>query len=46
MTAENMAKNVITSIDTTLTNFKPRKSFELIKIEELPRKAARHKLTY
>lgn len=46
MTADNMGRNVIEAIDTTLTNFKPRKKFELIKIEELPRKAARHKLVY
>jgi hypothetical protein len=46
MTADNMGRNVIEAIDTTLTNFKPRKKFELIKVEELPRKAARHKLVY
>jgi hypothetical protein len=46
MTADNMGRNVIEAIDTTLTNFKPRKKFELIKIEDLPRKAARHKLVY
>ena len=46
MTADNMGRNVIEAIDTTISNFKPRKKFELIKIEELPRKAARHKLVY
>lgn len=46
MTADNMGRNVIEAIDTTLTNFKPRKKFELIKVEDLPRKAARHKLVY
>ena len=46
MTSDNMGKNVIEAIDTTLTNFKPRKKFELIKIEDLPRKAIKHKLVY
>lgn len=46
MTADNMGSNVIEAIDTTLANFKPRKKFELIKVEELPRKAVRHKLVY
>lgn len=46
MTANNMARNVIKAIDTTLTEFKPRKNFELLKVETLPRKAIRHKLVY
>lgn len=46
MTADNMGRNVIEAIDTTITNFKPRKKFELVKVEDLPRKASRHKLVY
>ncbi len=46
MTSDNMARNVITAIDDTVNNFKPRKSFELIKVEDLKRKAVRHKLVY
>ena len=46
MTDANMCRNVIEGIDQTLAEFKPRKSFEFLKIEELPRKALRHKLTY
>jgi hypothetical protein len=37
---------VITSIDTTLDKFKPRKSFELIKIESLKKKTIKHTLVY
>jgi len=41
-----MSKNVIDTIDTTLATWKPRKSFELLKIEKLPRKKLVHPLVY
>jgi hypothetical protein len=46
MTAENMSRNVITTIDDTFANFKPKEKFTFSKVEDLPRKAARHKLVY
>jgi glycosyltransferase involved in cell wall biosynthesis len=44
MTADNMAKNVIATVDETLATWKPRKRFELIKSEKSPIKKAEHKL--
>jgi len=46
MSAKNMCKNVIDSIDETFETWKPKKSFELIKVEKLPRKALLHPLVY
>jgi glycosyltransferase involved in cell wall biosynthesis len=46
MSAEKMCENVVECIDNTLETFTPRKSFELIKINKLPRKKIVHKLTY
>jgi len=46
MSARMMCENVVDSIDTTLNKFKPRKSFELIKIEKLQRKSIKHPLVY
>jgi glycosyltransferase involved in cell wall biosynthesis len=46
MSAANMSKNVIDAIDETLEKFKPRKDFELIKIEKLERKSIKHPLVY
>jgi glycosyltransferase involved in cell wall biosynthesis len=46
MTAENMAKNMADCINETLANFKPRKPYTFIKVEELPKKKLRHKLVY
>lgn len=46
MSAKHMCDNVISTIEETLTNFKPKKNFELIKIEKLPRKKIVHKLMY
>ena len=46
MTAKHMCDNVISTIDDTIKDFKPRKSFEFIKIEKLPRKKIIHPLTY
>ena len=46
MSAEKMCENVVECIDNTLETFTPRKSFELIKINKLPRQKIVHKLTY
>ena len=46
MTSENMCYNVISCIDETLETFKPRAKFEFIKVQDLPRRAVRHKLVY
>lgn len=46
MTADNMAKNVILSIDKTFDKFQPRKNFELVKIQKQQRKKLLHKLVY
>jgi len=46
MSARWMCKNIIKYIDQTLENWKPRKSFELIKIKKYPSKKLRHKLVY
>ena len=46
MSAENMCYNVIECLEKTFDKFKPRKSFEFIKINKLPRKKIVHKLTY
>ena len=44
MSAENMSKNVISTIDETFSKWKPRKRFELIKSEKVEIKKAQHKL--
>jgi glycosyltransferase involved in cell wall biosynthesis len=46
MTSANMCKNVISTVEDTLETFKPRKRFELLKIEDKKRRALRHKLIY
>ena len=46
MSSKNMAKNVISSIETTFSTWKPKEEFEFIKIEKLPRKKIAHQLTY
>ena len=46
MSARKMSDNIIDCIEETFEKFKPRKSFELIKIEKLPRKKITHKLIY
>lgn len=46
MSARWMSKNVIDNIEQTLKNWKPRTTFELMKVEELPRKKVPHTLTY
>jgi hypothetical protein len=46
MTATHMCQNVSECLDNTFDKFVPRKSFELIKTDKLPRKKIVHKLTY
>jgi hypothetical protein len=44
--ARMMNNNMIKYIDQTLNDFKPRKKFEFIKIENIKPKQLRHKLVY
>jgi hypothetical protein len=44
MSANNMSKNIINTVEETLSTWKPRKRFELIKTEKLPIKKVQHKL--
>lgn len=46
MSSSNMCENVLNCIEETFEKFKPRKQFELIKVEDLPRKKIAHKLIY
>ena len=46
MTAKHMCDNVISTIEETISSFKPKKNFELIKTQKLPRKKIVHKLMY
>ena len=46
MSAEHMCDNVISTIEETLNNFKPRTKFELIKTQKLERKKIPHPLVY
>ena len=46
MSARWMCKNVIDTIEETLTKWKPRANYEFIKIDKLPKKKIVHKLTY
>jgi glycosyltransferase involved in cell wall biosynthesis len=46
MSSTNMSKNVISSIEKTFSEWKPKEDFEFIKIEKLPRKKITHKLVY
>jgi glycosyltransferase involved in cell wall biosynthesis len=46
MSAKHMCDNVVSTIDDTLSTFKPRKQFEFIKAEKLPRKKLVHPLVY
>jgi glycosyltransferase involved in cell wall biosynthesis len=45
MSATNMGKKVIYSIEKGFQNFKPRKNYDLLKIEERPLQTVSHKLT-
>jgi glycosyltransferase involved in cell wall biosynthesis len=46
MSAVNMCKNVVSTIDDTINNFKPRSNFELLKTEKLKRNKIVHPLVY
>jgi hypothetical protein len=46
MSAKHMCDNIVDVIDETITKFKPRKNFELIKIKELPKNKIVHPLVY
>ena len=46
MSAKHMCQNIIDGIEDTFKNWKPRKSFELIKTKPLQRKALLHPLVY
>ncbi len=46
MSARMMCENVVSTINETFEKFKPRNTFELIKIEKLPRKKIVHPLVY
>lgn len=45
MSSTAMSNNVIDSIEDVIKNFTPRKRFDLIKVEALPRVTATHKVT-
>jgi glycosyltransferase involved in cell wall biosynthesis len=46
MSARQMCINVINSIDTTFAKFKPRSRFDVIKVQDKPKKYIKHKLIY
>ena len=46
MSARWMSKNVISTVEDTLANWKPKPKHELIKIKKLPKKKIVHPLTY
>lgn len=46
MSAKHMCDNAISSIEETFATFKPRKKFELLKIEKLPKNKIVHPLVY
>jgi glycosyltransferase involved in cell wall biosynthesis len=46
MSARMMSKNIIDGLEETINKWKPRKRFELIKIQPLKRKAIPHPLVY
>lgn len=46
MSAKHMCDNVVETISETISTFKPRKRFELIKTEKLAKKKIVHPLTY
>jgi hypothetical protein len=46
MSAKHMCDNVIWTINESITTFKPRKKFELIKAEKLAKKKIVHPLVY
>lgn len=46
MSAEHMCKKIVSGIEETLINWKPRKKYELIKTSLVPRKSILHPLVY
>ena len=46
MSANNMCKNVVSSVDETFKTWKPKPNFELVKFERIPRKKLLHPLVY
>lgn len=46
MSAKSMCENVISSIDKSFEQFKPRTNYEVYKIEDRPKKYIMHKLVY
>jgi glycosyltransferase involved in cell wall biosynthesis len=46
MTAKHMADNISDCLQETIDTFKPRKQFELLKIEQLPIKKIPHPIVY
>lgn len=46
MSSKHMCENIIDGFELTFKNWKPRKNFELIKTEPLPRKKIPHPLVY
>ena len=46
MSAKWMCKNVIDAVEETFEKWKPRKNYEFIKVEKLPRKKIVHPLVY
>ena len=46
MSAKHMCDNVVSTINDTLSSFKPKQKFELIKTTKLPRKKIVHPLIY
>ena len=46
MSAKHMCDNVISCVEQTFDTFKPRKKFELLKIEKLPKNKIVHPLVY
>ena len=46
MSAKHMCDNVVSTVEDTLKDFKPRKDFELIKVKKIERKKILHPLTY
>lgn len=46
MSSKNMCKNIISTVEETISNFKPKKNFELIKIKDLKQKLIVHPLVY
>ena len=46
MTSRKMCENIVDGIDETISKFKPRHKFELIKVTPLKKKSIKHKLIY